>query len=579
MSETAVLERPTVRPGDDGTILLPDGTVWEIPPHPLSGRIQPPEELIPRVCMVPAYAFSSGPEAIELAASAGLILDPWEQLALILGLGETAEGRWAAFQIALIVARQNGKGAVLEALGLFWLFATGEALIGHTAHEYKTAMEAFRRILSLIENTDWMRKKVKKIINTNGEEGVELLPQPVVITGYGPQSSNQMEARRLRFLARSKGAGRGFTFRKLIWDEAYALTEEQQEAQLPTMSAVPNPQVWLTSSPPLTSDTGIPLFKARRNAGKPGSVFLDYGAEGSLEKLDEIDLDDVALALKTNPNAPERISEEAMARERVAMGDRGYARERLCIWPPDLLAGYLVITKEQWAELADPRSGSATWPEPDGLLPHEAEMFRLDLALKMVGAEPPTALVGHPVIAVDVAPRVSGNPPASLGLASRRRDGKTHLELIKSGTGTAWLVRDAVALVLSTGARIVIDPGSPAGSILAELQNSLTAADLDHSEVILTMGARDVAQGFGMIYDAATSTTPEGRTIAHLGQAELELAVAGADKRSVGSTGGFAWDQKDATVDITGLVSITHANWGLAKVGPEVEAEPMVVWA
>ena len=575
MSGTAVLERPTVTGQGERNILLPDGTVWEIPPHPLSGRIQTPEELIPRVCMVPNYAFSSGPEAIELAASAGLILDPWEQLALILGLGETAEGKWAAFQIALIVARQNGKGAVLEALGLFWLFATGEALIGHTAHEYKTAMEAFRRILSLIENTDWMRKKVKKIINTNGEEGVELLPQPVVITGYGPQSSNQMEARRLRFLARSKGAGRGFTFRKLIWDEAYALTEEQQEAQLPTMSAVPNPQVWLTSSPPLTSDTGTPLFKARRNAGKPGSVFLDYGAEGSLERLEEIDLDSVALALKTNPNAPERISTEAMARERVAMGDRGYARERLCIWPPDLLAGYLVITKEQWAELADPLSGQGT----EAVLAHLGLDLIQATLMQLGGAKADSReLVGSPVLAVDVAPRISGNPPASLGMAARRRDGKTHLELIKSGTGTAWLIKDTVtACKLQKIRAIVIDPGSPAGSILGDLETALKEADLEVE--IIKMGARDVAQGFGMIYDAATSSTPEGRNIAHLGQEELELAVGGADKRSVGSTGGFAWDQKDATVDITGLVSVTHANWGLAKLGPEVEAEPMVVWA
>jgi hypothetical protein len=559
MSGVAVLERPNVRPDGDGHIVLPDGTRWEIPPHPLSGRIQSADELIPRVCMVPNYAFSSGPEAIELSASAGLILDPWEQLALILGLGETAEGKWAAFQIALIVARQNGKGAVLEALGLFWLFGTGEMLIGHTAHEYKTAMEAFRRILSLIENTDWMRRKVKKVINTNGEEGVELL-----------------NGQRLRFLARSKGAGRGFTFRKLIWDEAYALSEEQQEAQLPTMSAVPNPQVWLTSSPPLTSDTGIPLFKARRNAGKPGSVFLDYGAEGSLEKLEEIDLDDVALALKTNPNAPERISEEAMARERVAMGDRGYARERLCIWPPDLLAGYTVITKEQWAELKDPLSGKGTDEvlASLGLDPIQATMMQLGGA-----TADSRELVGKPVIAVDVAPRVAGHPRTSLGLASRRRDGKTHLELIKAGTGTAWVSRDAVAMVLSTGARIVIDPGSPAGSVLAEIQNALTAAGLDHKDIIITMGAQDVAQAFGMIYDAATSTTPEGRTIAHLGQEELELAVGGADKRPVGTTGGYAWDQRNATVDITGLVSITHANWGLAKVGPEVEAQPMVVWA
>jgi hypothetical protein len=556
---TAVLERPNVRPDGEGHIVLPDGTRWEIPPHPLSGRIQTPDELIPRVCIIPDYAFSSGPEAIELAASAGLELDPWEQLALILGLGETAAGKWAAFQVALIVARQNGKGAVLEALGLYWLFGTGEPLIGHTAHEYKTAMEAFRRILSLIENTDWMRKKVKKIINTNGEEGIELL------TGQ-----------RLRFLARSKGAGRGFTFRKLIWDEAYALTPEQQEAQLPTMSAVPNAQAWVTSSPPLTSDTGVPLFTLRRNA-KPGgtTAFMDYGAEGDLDKLEEIDLYDVALALKTNPNAPERISEEAILREQDALGQRGYARERLCIWPPDLEQGFTVISKDQWLAMLDPYSGKeryedlpATmeyWPQPD--LPVADPAWRT----------PPTALTGRPVVSVDVSPRVGGQVRASVGLASRRQDGKRHIELIKAGSGSDWAIQALVTLAVSAKALIAIDPGSPAGSLLADLQTALRQAGLEPEEVIMTMAARDVAQAFGMIYDAATRPVSEPRTVVHLGQEELTLAVGGADKRNVGD--GHAWDRRNASVDITGIISVTHALWGLAKAPEDVEAEPMVVWA
>jgi hypothetical protein len=541
MSGSATLVKPSgnVRPDDAGHIILPDGTVWAIPPHSLSGRIQPAEELIPRVCIVPDYAFSSGPEAIELAASAGLILDPWEELALILGLGETAAGKWAAFQVALIVARQNGKGAVLEALGLYWLFGTGEALIGHTAHEYKTAMEAFRRILSLIENTDWMRKKVKKIINTNGEEGIELL------TGQ-----------RLRFLARSKGAGRGFTFRKLIWDEAYALTPEQQEAQLPTMSAVPNPQVWLTSSPPLTSDTGIPLFQARRNSGKGASTFMDYGAEGDLDKLEEIDLDDRSVWLKTNPNAPERISVEAMERERVALGDRGFARERLCIWPPDLEQGFTVISKELWEAMCDPESGS-----------------------EGITISPSLALVGRPVIAPDISPRIGGVVKASIGLASRRKDGIHHIELAKQGSGSAWIVRDLVTMHMETRCRIVIDPGSPAGSILADLQNALRLAyddsRLDMTEIIITMTSRDVAQAFGMIYDAATRPLSEPRTVVHLGQEELTLAVGGADKRPVGD--GHAWDRREATTDITSLISVTHALWGLVG-SPQDEIEPMVMW-
>lgn len=557
---TATLERPNVRPGDDGTILLPDGTVWRIPPHPLSGRIQTPEELIPRTCVVPDYAYSSGPECIELAASAGLMLDPWEQLTLILGLGETAQAKWASFIVSLIVARQNGKGADLEALGLFWLFGTGERLIGHTAHEYKTAMEAFRRILFLIENTDWMRKKVKKVINTNGEEGIELL-----------------NGQRMRFLARSKGAGRGFSFPKLIWDEAYALSEEQQEAQLPTLSAMPNGQIWMASSPPLTSDTGKPLFKARRTAlaGTPGVTFMDYGMPGSLDKLEETDLDDVALWLLANPNAPERISVEAMQRERDAMGDRGFARERLCIWPPDLEVGFTVISRDQWDAMEDAYSGQSDYTKLPATMEYWPPPTTPMDDPRLVN--PPTKLVGRPCISPHISARIGGTVPASIGLAQKRYDGKTHIELLKSGAGSSWLVPDLVHLVLTTGAVIAIDPGSPAGSILADLQKALTAAGLGLDDVILTMAARDVAQAFGMIYDAATSPVSEPRTVVHLPQKELTLAVGGADKRPVGD--GHAWDSRNATVDITSIVSVTNAVWGLAKAPEPPDDEPMVAWA
>lgn len=543
---------------DERHILLPDGLEWEIPGHPLSGRIQSPAQLIPRVCIVPNYAYSSGYEAIEMAASAGLALEPWEQLTLILGLGETAYGKWAAYMVALLVARQNGKGADLEALALYWLFGTDEKLIGHTAHEYKTAMEAFRRAVALITNTDWMRKKVKKIINTNGEEGIELL------TGQ-----------RLRFLARSKGAGRGFTFRKLIWDEAYALTEEQQEAQLPTLSAVPNAQIWITSSPPLSSDTGVPLYTLKRNAWQAKDIaFMDYGADGNLDALEEIDLDDEAEWVLRNPNAPERISVETMRRERAVMSDRGFARERLGVWPPDITEGYSVISKEQWDLLCDPRSGSEEWPILDDLLPDQSMMLQTIQAL--TGGDTPTKLVGRPCISIDVTPRNAGQVQSSISLAQARNDGVRHIELIKTGSGTSWLVSDAVKLVLTINARIAIDPGSPAGSVLADLQEALRVAGEDPDQVIMTMASRDVAQAFGMIYDAASSATPEHRSVAHLGQHEVATAVGGAVKRPVGD--GHAWDRRNATTNITPLVSMTSALWGLAKMGTDVSPVPLVVW-
>src|ERR1700760_5150982 len=100
----------------DGQLWLPSGKPWT-PPDPAV----PLDRIVPRVCMAPdSFASTSGQERIDLAHAAGLVLDPWQQLCLILGLGQTGLGRWAAFTVALIVARQNGKGSILEALELYW---------------------------------------------------------------------------------------------------------------------------------------------------------------------------------------------------------------------------------------------------------------------------------------------------------------------------------------------------------------------------------------------------------------------------------------------------------------------------
>jgi hypothetical protein len=79
----------------------------------------------------------------------------------------------------VIVSRQNGKGAILEARELAGLFQFGEELILHSAHEYRTAMEAFRRILACLgrlgrrinDNLFDVDGILVKVTNTNGEEG------------------------------------------------------------------------------------------------------------------------------------------------------------------------------------------------------------------------------------------------------------------------------------------------------------------------------------------------------------------------------------------------------------------------
>jgi len=64
----------------------------------------------PRISCLPKYSCSAGEEAVELCSMIGLELDPWQQFVLENSLGEDEEGKWAAFQVGLVVARQNGKG-------------------------------------------------------------------------------------------------------------------------------------------------------------------------------------------------------------------------------------------------------------------------------------------------------------------------------------------------------------------------------------------------------------------------------------------------------------------------------------
>lgn len=516
--------------------------------------------VLPRVCHYPPAPYSSGAEFSELSASAGLVMDPWQDFSLTAGLGERPDGKWASFQNTVVVARQNGKDGIFEALGLGWLFLTGERLIGHSAHEYKTAMEAFRRIVGLITNTDDLRRQVKKIINTNGEEGIELLPQPVTISGYGSQASTQMVSQRMRFLARSKGAGRGFSFDKMIWNEAYALTAAQVDAVLPTLSARPNPQIWLGSSPPLDAATGEALFRARAAAGAQvgGVMMLDWGLECTLDQIgpcqadpcthrqDEIGcvLDSREMWARTNPAYPHRIGPEAIERERATMDPVGFARERMGAWPPDLSQGFTVITKRQWEALQDDDSG--------------------------IGVDPAHALVGRPAFALSVSPRQNGPVRATISLAQRRKDGKAHVEVVAMGQGTAWVPGVFVALGVHKPCANVIDPGSAAGSTIADVQ----AAGVE----VTTMGARDVAQAFGMIYDAATSSNPSERNVAHQGQAEVFLALRGATTRMVGD-GGTSWEVRTPGTDITPIDSITKALWGLATKGNEETVTPWVMYA
>lgn len=291
----------------------------------------------PRLCSLPPFDVDdSGRNAVALAAVAGLELDPWQRLVLEAGLRRRGS-KWAAFEVCLIVARQNGKGAVLEALELAALFLFPDVrLILHSAHEFKTAAEAFLRVRALIEDNPDFDSRVSRIRTAAGAEAVEL-----------------KDGKRLRFVARSSGSGRGFSSDLVILDEAYKLGDQEMAALLPTLSARPDPQVWYTSTAGGPDSIQLGRVRGRGAAGGDASLaFLEWSADE-----DAYDAADPADWAKANPGLGIRISHEYVEREMAALGPEAFARERLSIgdYPVAEAGQWETITADAWSACAAPQ--------------------------------------------------------------------------------------------------------------------------------------------------------------------------------------------------------------------------------
>lgn len=470
----------------------------------------------PRSSSLPKFSTSAGQEAVDLAASAGLFLDDWQQWVLTQSLGERGDGRWSAFEVGLIVPRQNGKGSILEARELFGLVLAEEELIVHSAHLFKTSKEAFRRVLRLLESTEDLKRKIKRVSNTHGDESIELT-----------------NGCRLAFVARSKGGGRGLSGDCLILDEAFALTDDQIEALMPIMSARDNAQIWYTSSPPLDEVTGEVLFgvRARGESKSDDSLaWMDWG------QLPGVDLDDPRVWAASNPALGTRITLEAVARERRSMKAEGFGRERLGIWPET--AGDAIISPQLWQELA---TSDASRPE-------------------------------NPVFMVDVSP-----DRATAAIVAVGRVGELLLvSVVDHRPGTDWIPDRLGQLKVRWPASVfVVDGKSPAATLLPALAEAgiEPAADreqLRHGE-LLVMDAYQAALAWGSFVDLVRQ-----RQVAHLDEAPLNVALAGAKTRNLGD--GSAWARRGGT-DITPLVAATGATWVAAtfEIG-EREIVPSAFW-
>lgn len=480
---------------------------------------------------MPQGAVSSwGPEAIDLAAGIGITLDPGQGDLLTDGMSERADGRWLTPTVVDNEPRQNGKGVILEVRALAGVLLVKEPLIVWTAHEFKTANQGFLRMKEHVTNWDHVRKRVRAIRSSTHATEIEF----------------QNPTRRIAFLARSGGSGRGFAgVAPLFLDEAFAITPEQLAALQFATSAHPNPQAWWMSSAPLPDSDVFREVCLRGRRGSRAMTYYEWSSSGKPVELGKLVAANKALTDAELDTADGRevreqllvkvteanrsfgrpggvgVSETSIESELETVGVEQWLRERLGIFleDPDE-AGWLVIPKAAWEAALVP---------------------------------PDSQIVGRPAFGVKTS---LSRSYTAIVAAGARAGGGRQIELTVNGAdvvdfrpGTAWVVSRLKELekhdpsVLVIDDKVIADAAEEAGLVV-------------HRAV-----ASDVASGFALMFDGIAGGDLAGRDVHHLGQQELTEAVKGGGERKIGQSG-RAWAQIDPAVEVVTADAASLALFG-----------------
>jgi hypothetical protein len=412
------------------------------------------------------------------------------------------------------VARQNGKGWITDAIELGGLFLFREPLILHSSHQFKTSTSTFRRLIDIIDSSDWLTKRVKNVSRSKGDEGIYLTKA----AGGGA----------LQFVARSEGSGRGLTGSKNCFDEAWALTIGQYGAQTPTLSTIPNPQIVYTTTPPddklgpVPHDAMLPSVRRRAVAGDERTAVYEWSPEPGYDRTDP------DVHYQCNPAAGIRIADWFLAKQLRNFTEAGrpekFDTEHLGVWPLDEAAQWLTISKTDWDAAAD------VAPAPTGRV-----AFGLEVDWDR----------SH----------------AAFNVAWRRPDGRRQVEVTQSDEGvdhrpgTAWCLTRGRELLKRWPGSVLVIPDGPAGSLHKEFE--------DAGVPFVPMKAVDQAKAFGDFYDSVAGPEVDKRDLRHGNQKALNDGVAGGVARQVGDA--KAWDRK-ASLNHCPLGAGTAALFGLRNL-------------
>lgn len=470
-------------------------------------------------------------DLFDMADLVGIELDEWQRQFVIDMLGLLKDGKWAAFETVIELARQNGKSVVLDLLALTALYIWRLPQIVYSAHDGTTVMKAFERIEAMIKATPALRQETpdRCFKHANGKEKVKLTTGEEIL-----------------FKTRTTGGGRGLSGDLVILDEAQALKPSHIAALFPTLRARPNPMIVYAGSAGDQSSPILGRLVRRIDRKEPRLCGWRFAGDESDDPADPKTWAKVSPALGT------RIDVEWMANEQRSMPPEKFARELLCI------GDY-------------PREDGEDWVIPQSAVKATTDQRSTTVGPVVFAADAtPTQSWGAISIGGQAGRMVDPDGRDHTRGAVRRPGGGIHGEVVAHERGVRWMPARAKQLMDAHDnvGVLVIDPKGPLGRMVPEFEELGIKVHLIGSQPGGPSGPQEVADGCAWVYDNMVN---EPRHLWHRAASVLVSSISSAGTRPL--AGGFAW-RRSGQADISSLCSFTFAVHAAATWATKPPAPP-----
>jgi len=267
---------------------------------------------------------SAGQVVIDLAKEFGQPLLPWQEYVATEALQIRPDGGWARSNIGILVARQNGKTALMRQVFLAHLYVFGSKQIIAMAQSRQLALDTFKQTVDLAESLDWTRKRIKRVSRTNGQEELE------VYCHHYPKSCTEkcQRIRKYSIRAATSEGSRGSTANLLYVDELREISEEAWQAAVP-LTRTTGGQTWITSNAGSEASTVLNSLRTRALMNQsPRMGWYEYSAaEGS-----QVFPPDIKAIQQANPALGHLIDLETILDSAKFDTKEAFQTESLCLW-------------------------------------------------------------------------------------------------------------------------------------------------------------------------------------------------------------------------------------------------------